>query len=128
MQRALTSMLVVLALTSTSLAGERIPLPLFKVSVLLPESWTGRVPPAKPIPIKDDDHTFQTQILASCVAAACSVSQDTCELRTYDQMMGLWDIISNRMLFPTESSMEQTTRIILDLTSKGATVAKPARA
>ncbi|WP_131114596.1 hypothetical protein [Lichenihabitans psoromatis] len=123
-RRGLMSVVLLLTLATSVGAAERIKLPLFGVSLVLPEGWIGKVPPAPDV-IKADKHTFQTQIEASCTSAACAISQDTCEVMTYDDIIDLWDIASNALLFPTKGSMDETTQIILKKTSKGATVAKP---
>ncbi len=105
-------------------AGERLKLPLFDVSLVLPEKWTGDTPEPRPIPAKAE-HDFQVQLTATCRSVVCKTSLDTCTVKTYDDIMPLYDIVAGLMLFPTRAKMDNTTTHVLAWTSANATVAKP---
>ena len=121
----LGQLLMALLLAGPATAAPRIPLPLFGLSVVLPDGWTADIPPAKPIPAADKDHDFQTQVEAVCKTEACDKSREVCTIRVYDEVMQTWDVISNALLFPRQADMDKTTNTVLDWTSVGATVRRP---
>lgn len=106
-------------------AGERLKLPLFDASLVLPDEWTGDVPEPRPIPAKTADLEFRVQVTATCRSVACKTSLDVCTVKTFEDVMPLYDVVARFMLFPTRAKMDVTTRNVLDWTSRDASVAKP---
>ena len=106
-------------------AAERLKLPFLDASLVLPQGWTGDVPEPRPVAAKAEEHDFQVQVTATCRSVACTASLDVCTVKTYDEIIPLYDLVAGFMLFPTRAEMDDTTEHVLAWTSENATVAKP---